>query len=111
MDADYPAAHSMNTSWFAVDKDGHVACFDSGEAGAIPVESQRGLSVYAILNLLVGGLPRQEAFHDLQGRSPPAAPAEMLENGVWMMEHDGHGVSPYPLLMLLSSLALTADAI
>ena len=27
---DFPAAHSMDTTWFAVDRDGHVACFDSG---------------------------------------------------------------------------------
>ena len=33
---DYPAAHSMDTTWFAVDDDGFVAVFDSGEAGAVP---------------------------------------------------------------------------
>jgi hypothetical protein len=33
---DFPAAHSMDTTWFAVDRDGHVAAFDSGEAGAVP---------------------------------------------------------------------------
>jgi hypothetical protein len=36
-EADFPAAHSMDTDWFAVDRDGHVAVFDSGEAGAVPV--------------------------------------------------------------------------
>jgi hypothetical protein len=35
-DADFPAAHSMDTEWFAVDKDGHVASFSSGEEGAVP---------------------------------------------------------------------------
>lgn len=33
---DFPAAHSMDTMWFAVDRDGHVAAFESGEAGAVP---------------------------------------------------------------------------
>ncbi|WP_144054064.1 hypothetical protein [Baaleninema simplex] len=33
---DFPAAHSMDTQWFAVDADGHIGCFDSGEGGAIP---------------------------------------------------------------------------
>jgi hypothetical protein len=33
---DYPAAHSMDTTWFAVDKDGHVAAFESSEGGAVP---------------------------------------------------------------------------
>lgn len=30
------AAHSMDTEWWAVDFDGHVAAFRSGEAGAVP---------------------------------------------------------------------------
>lgn len=34
--SDFPAAHSMDTTWFAVDRDGNVALFDSGEAGAVP---------------------------------------------------------------------------
>ena len=33
--SDYPAAHSMDTTWFAVDRCGHVAIFDSGEEGAV----------------------------------------------------------------------------
>ena len=37
MDADFPAAHSMDTWWFAVDAEGHVAVFDSGESGAVPI--------------------------------------------------------------------------
>jgi hypothetical protein len=42
--ADYPAAHSMDTDWFAVDAEGHVALMKSGEPGPVPVglESQRG---------------------------------------------------------------------
>ena len=36
MEPDYPAAHSMDTDWYAVDRDGHVALFESGEAGAVP---------------------------------------------------------------------------
>jgi hypothetical protein len=36
---DYPAAHSMDTAWYAVDSDGHVALFDTGEAGAVPEEA------------------------------------------------------------------------
>ena len=33
---DFPAAHSMDTTWFAVDREGHVGVFDSGEPGAVP---------------------------------------------------------------------------
>ena len=35
-DPDYPAAHSMDTTWFAVDRDGRVACLMSWESGAVP---------------------------------------------------------------------------
>jgi hypothetical protein len=35
-DMDFPAAHSMDTTWFAVDRDGHVGLFYSGEEGAVP---------------------------------------------------------------------------
>ncbi len=33
---DFPAAHSMDTHWFAVDSEGNVGCFNTGEAGAAP---------------------------------------------------------------------------
>src|SRR5262245_31270524 len=33
---DYPAAHSMDTIWFAVDGAGHVAIFESDEEGHVP---------------------------------------------------------------------------
>jgi hypothetical protein len=33
---DYPAAHSMDAYWFAIDKHGHVAAFETGECGHAP---------------------------------------------------------------------------
>lgn len=36
MEVDFPAAHSMDSSWYAVDKDGFVAYFDTGEDGPMP---------------------------------------------------------------------------
>jgi hypothetical protein len=33
---DFPAAHSMDTEWFAVDAEGNVGLFDSSEDGAVP---------------------------------------------------------------------------
>lgn len=36
MEFDYPAAHSMDTSWYAVDGKGNVALFDTGAGGAVP---------------------------------------------------------------------------
>src|SRR5688500_18889811 len=39
---DFPAAHSMDTMLFAVDADGHLGIFESGEDGAVPkpIESE-----------------------------------------------------------------------
>ena len=34
--SDFPAAHSMDTTWFAIDADGYVGTFDSFESGAVP---------------------------------------------------------------------------
>jgi hypothetical protein len=39
MTEDFPAAHSMDSVWFAVDQDGHVAIFSTGEAGAMPEDA------------------------------------------------------------------------
>jgi hypothetical protein len=36
--SDYPAAHSMDTTWYAMDADGHVAELISGANGAVPVD-------------------------------------------------------------------------
>jgi hypothetical protein len=36
MEFDYPAAHSMDTVWYAVDDAGHVAAFLTGENGSVP---------------------------------------------------------------------------
>lgn len=36
MENDYPAAHSMDTTWFAVDAVGHVGVFESWEDGHVP---------------------------------------------------------------------------
>lgn len=35
---DYPAAHSMDTTWFAVDKDGYLAVLETGVSGPVPLE-------------------------------------------------------------------------
>lgn len=39
--SDYPAAHSMDTEWYAVDEEGQVAKFYSGETGGVPAEAVR----------------------------------------------------------------------
>jgi hypothetical protein len=67
MDADYPAAHSMDTVWFAVDLDGHVAYFHSSETGVVPVQADAD-SDARVLERLPEVLPRVEPLHDRRGR-------------------------------------------
>jgi hypothetical protein len=38
---DFPCAHSMDTSWFAVDAEGNVGLFDTSEDGALPLAAFR----------------------------------------------------------------------
>src|SRR5262245_39985440 len=70
MSQDYPAAHSMDTCWFAVDKDGHVAVFDTGEAGAVP---QRAFAddPYDVREELIRLFPGTGSLQDPEGRRLP----------------------------------------
>jgi len=58
MDADFPAAHSMDTTFFAVDAAGHVAVFFTGETGPAPEGASRE-SLFALVDQLSGILPEQ----------------------------------------------------
>lgn len=56
---DYPAAHSMDTEWFAVDRNGHVAFFCSGEAGAVPHQYIETYDVQTSMSDFVAALNAQ----------------------------------------------------
>lgn len=100
MDDDSPAAHSMDTLWYAVDRDGHVACFFSGEAGAVPVEAFGGddaYQAYQAQKRLAQVLPACEAVHELKGRGLPGA-----EEGP--RDHMFGASGDFSCLMFLASL-------
>jgi hypothetical protein len=71
MDADFPAAHSMDATWFAVDRDGHVAMFDTGEAGAVPISAEFLEDCTALLEQITQAASPTDAVHDLRGRLQP----------------------------------------
>lgn len=78
VDADFPAAHSMDTDWFAVDRDGRVALFDSGENGAVADGSARldhGLS----LDQFAPHAPGSVAVDDVDGLYATASPGHEFE--------------------------------
>jgi hypothetical protein len=55
----------MDTEWFAVDADGHVAIFDTGEGGAMP-EAGNGYyqEAYGLLEELRDAVPAGEVIYD-----------------------------------------------
>jgi hypothetical protein len=65
---DYPAAHSMDTQWFAVDVDGHVAYAETGESGCAPADADRELWIYDVLAQIRGVLSNEE-FIDQMNRN------------------------------------------
>ena len=68
MAPDYPAAHSMDTAFFAVDRDGHVAHFATGEGGALPFDASLE-DPWAVMQRLGKLLPRTEVVFDLKAAS------------------------------------------
>jgi hypothetical protein len=53
MSDDFPAAHSMDTIWFAVDGVGHVALFSTGEDGHAPPNTRQDDGM-ELMNVLEG---------------------------------------------------------
>lgn len=94
---DYPAAHSMDTMWFALDEEGHVALFDSGEAGAVPHDAYEGEDWGPTLDALVQAGPRGEPVHHLPGHRPVAQPTAVRH----VTPHDR---VPLHVLLFLRSL-------
>ena len=102
---DFPAAHSMDTTWFAVDRDGHVACFNSGEAGAVPLTAFAGDEAYEMCERLAQLLPRGPVAYDLTGRQVPGP--EGAE--VWHQAQEGG--RGYPVLLFLKTLDAVREAL
>jgi hypothetical protein len=75
MDADFPAAHSMDTDWFAVDRYGFVATFSSGEAGAVP-SGVAPDSHYQLLDDLKAAVTPVDPVYDLDALIGPDGGAE-----------------------------------
>jgi hypothetical protein len=94
--SDYPAAHSMDTMWFAVDADGNVAVFESGEAGAVPVEGYVGEEYFDLLDELRSLGHESEVIWEV-GRLQGSHSAP------------GFGGGPAPYLLLLRSTDAIAN--
>jgi hypothetical protein len=90
MGEDFPAAHSMDTEWFAVDRDGQVAFFRSGENGSVPDGAQEG-DIDALLKALGGKRTLKEMDYDWDEAFP-----ELARLGVHVYEDESQWFSgPY----------------
>jgi len=90
---DFPAAHSMDTEWFAIDQDGHVACFDSSTMGAVPA-GQTQEDGYELRQRLRTQLPAAPVVFDLSGHLRPGRQTANHYRGRWY----------WPALCFLQSL-------
>jgi hypothetical protein len=67
----YPSAHSMDSCWFAVDRDGFVAYFSTGESGAMPLSGYRAEEAEVLRSWLIRDLPTGDVLHDPNGHDLP----------------------------------------
>jgi hypothetical protein len=104
MGPDYPAAHSMDTTWYAVDRDGHVAVFSSHEAGAVPMTAFGDDGSLNVEERLRQALPAAGVVYDLASRFLPALETEPKPlDRAWLVQ--------YPVLLFLSSLDPVREAL
>ena len=79
----------MDVTWFAVDRDGHIAIFDSGEGGAVPAEVSDGDVGFRTTKQLGGLLaPKQP---------PPRGVHAKLAAGVAIMIGDAEKLKPFAI--------------
>jgi hypothetical protein len=58
---DFPAAHSMDTQWYAVDQDGHIAVFVTGENGHVPTAARDDDILWQLQQIREPQTERQQA--------------------------------------------------
>lgn len=94
MEADFPAAHSMDSEWFAVDQEGNIAIFETQEAGIIPdtAEGADQGSVYGVLDQFSSAFNLPE-FHDMDDEVLTDERLNIL--GVFHYVHDDYQGEPY----------------
>jgi hypothetical protein len=108
MEVDFPAAHSMDSIWFAVDEDGHVAGLCSNGAGAAPAGRPHllGEDQERLCARLQELLPDCPVTYDLAGRMTPG-PLHRTDNNHWAADMSHPGAT----LVFLRSLDLVAQEI
>jgi hypothetical protein len=78
----------MDTTWFAVDRDGHVAVFDSGEAGVVPVEGYDADDESSILDELVKAAGGPALDEDDEDDAWENRPQRLADLGIYYYTHE-----------------------
>jgi hypothetical protein len=101
-DPDFPAAHSMDTTWFAVDRDGHVACLMSWESGAVPEAAclEEGKGTRLLEEFRAASGLRTEVVYGLDGMLIPG----LEPGGLHLWAPESAASNPSDVLMFLASL-------
>ena len=84
---DFPAAHSMDCLWFATDEEGHVAIFDTGECGDMPVSGFK-IRGYEEEQLILAHLLRHHAKFDENIRDVIQEDFDELYRAIEETRHD-----------------------
>jgi hypothetical protein len=103
MDADFPAAHSMDSCWFAVDKDGRVGFFKTGEAGAQPTRGLFSGPAEQARARIARTVPAGDFVVDQRGHLLPY----LKRGGMWHAFAGPH----FPVVMFLDTLNPVRDAL
>lgn len=77
---DYPAAHSMDATWFAVDEAGRIGYFETGETGVLPLRpplGERWRSEHSLIDILAAALRTMELQDPRLRRHLPQSDAEL----------------------------------
>jgi hypothetical protein len=97
----------METTWFAIDRDGHVAAFDSREAGGVPTAANLGED-YLAVEVVVMDVGMREPAELPDDLDPEDRPGQLAWAGVYAYAHDFEIAGPYHRTGA-PTRALTAD--
>ena len=96
---DYPAAHSMDTTWYAVDAHGHVGIFHSGENGYVPSGADQDEHLFWFIRFLNSGGANTDPYaDDDEDEDFDAAEDQLGDRGFfvyWYVEPDDPFLAPY----------------
>ncbi|HEY8503275.1 MAG TPA: hypothetical protein VIL46_01750 [Gemmataceae bacterium] len=116
METDYPAAHSTDSTWYAVDRDGRVAVLFTGECGPIPnaAPDQDTMDLFRLTRRLAGEPVGLLAEGDDEGDEDDdpdwdAAIDAVIDHGFYVFDYihnpdeipytaAGEGLEPYTLI-------------